>query len=153
MQTFLPYMDFINSARCLDPKRLGKQRIEALTIYRSIRSQGGWYNHPAVQMWDGYSFQLLQYCYYVCKEWIRRGYNDNLLPVVQDYILHEKGSRDIPPWMSDPRLHSSHRSALLFKNPDWYGKFGWIDEPKIDYFWPSKQKKPWEIRNESRQDE
>lgn len=36
MQTFLPYPDFVKSAKCLDNKRLGKQRVEAWTIYRTL---------------------------------------------------------------------------------------------------------------------
>src|SRR4051812_11825960 len=34
MQTFLPYADFAETARVLDPKRLGNQRTEALGILR-----------------------------------------------------------------------------------------------------------------------
>lgn len=33
MQTFLPYFSFIESAKVLDNKRLGKQRVEALKNY------------------------------------------------------------------------------------------------------------------------
>ena len=32
MQTFLPYPDFARSARVLDRKRLGKQRVETLQV-------------------------------------------------------------------------------------------------------------------------
>ena len=51
MQTFLPYPDYYQSARCLDNKRLGKQRVEALQIHNIVsgkRTTGGWINHPAV---------------------------------------------------------------------------------------------------------
>lgn len=37
MQTFMPYSDFRKVARCLDNKRLGKQRVEAWQIYKTIR--------------------------------------------------------------------------------------------------------------------
>ena len=63
MQTFLPYKNFIKSAKCLDYKRLGKQRVEALQIHNIIsgkRTTGGWINHPVVKMWTGYD-QLLAY--------------------------------------------------------------------------------------------
>lgn len=36
MQTFLPYPNIIQSAQCLDNKRLGKQRVEALQILKAI---------------------------------------------------------------------------------------------------------------------
>ena len=38
MQTFLPYADFAASAKCLDYRRLGKQRIECLQILTAIAS-------------------------------------------------------------------------------------------------------------------
>jgi len=37
MQTFLPYADFARCAEVLDPRRLGKQRVEALQIMRACR--------------------------------------------------------------------------------------------------------------------
>ncbi len=40
MQTFLPYTDFKQSARCLDYKRLGKQRLEARTILNILEGRG-----------------------------------------------------------------------------------------------------------------
>lgn len=41
MQTFLPYPDFTKSARVLDNKRLGKQRVECLQILKTL-SNGPW---------------------------------------------------------------------------------------------------------------
>ena len=32
MQTFLPYADFLASAKALDQKRLGKQRVETIQV-------------------------------------------------------------------------------------------------------------------------
>ena len=52
MQTFLPYKSFVKSAQCLDNKRLGKQRVEAMQILKSIYIEDyGWKNHPATKMW------------------------------------------------------------------------------------------------------
>ena len=43
MQTFLPYADFAESARALDQKRLGKQRVEVIQIVRALtRETYGW---------------------------------------------------------------------------------------------------------------
>lgn len=36
MQTFLPYENFNKTAQVLDRKRLGKQRVETLTIFRTL---------------------------------------------------------------------------------------------------------------------
>ena len=37
MQTFLPYPDFAESAKVLDNKRLGKQRVECLQIMKALK--------------------------------------------------------------------------------------------------------------------
>ena len=54
MQTFLPYADFAETARVLDQRRLGKQRVEALQVLRALFIPGyGWRHHPVVRMWRG----------------------------------------------------------------------------------------------------
>ena len=44
MQTFLPHRDFEQSAKCLDMKRLGKQRVEAyqLLLIMHDPNKKGW---------------------------------------------------------------------------------------------------------------
>lgn len=67
MQSFLPYPDFARSARVLDDRRLGKQRVEALQIYRALtREKYGWRNHPAVLMWRSYDEALIAYGIAMC---------------------------------------------------------------------------------------
>jgi len=62
MQTFLPYSSFIESVRCLDRQRLGKQRVEALQILNALNGKSkGWTNHPATKMWCGYEEALCLY--------------------------------------------------------------------------------------------
>jgi hypothetical protein len=54
MQTFLPDRDFAVCAATLDNRRLGKQRLEAYQILRTLRGLSpGWSHHPAVAMWRG----------------------------------------------------------------------------------------------------
>ena len=137
MQTFLPHADFRRCANVLDTKRLGKQRVEALQILNAIALRnkglkGGWVNHPVVIMWQDYIFALRFYMNCMIEEWISRGYKNTILlaNVGRGYIL--------PDWCGDNRLHSSHRAALLIKNPSWYSQFGWTEQPKTEYFWPSK---------------
>lgn len=133
MQTFLPYPDFYLSARVLDRQRLGNQRREAITLLH-----GGWSNHPASEMWVGYKYHLAVYCAVMCEEWIKRGYRDNTLEKIKKEI-EEIPYSPMPPWMGDERLHSGHRAALLYKDPVWYGQFGWVEQPSMSYFWPSSQ--------------
>ena len=89
MQTFLPYSDFEKSAKVLDYRRLGKQRVEGYQIMKALLNlteSKAWRNHPATAMWRGHEGALALYCKTMCEEWIRRGYNDSLLPFFNEYI-------------------------------------------------------------------
>jgi hypothetical protein len=148
IQTFLPYKSFESSARVLDDKRLGKQRVEIMQIMHAlIRLQGHndikggaipWANHPATLMWKGFEHSLLRYQEAMCGEWIRRGFNDTCLEKTADLLLAQPGFQiiDDPRWLGLKKFHSPHRANLLRKDPDHYGKFGWSEEPAEGYFWP-----------------
>ncbi len=131
MNTFLPYPDFAESARCLDSRRLGKQRVEALQILRALADPHyGWQHHPAVEMWRGYEQSLTLYMNAIITEWIRRGYKNNMpLGIVT-------GQVKMPPWLGKREFHASHRSNLLRKNPKYYGQFHWNESPTLPYIWP-----------------
>ena len=135
MQTFLPFPDFQKSASVLDNRRLSKQRVEALQILNTLTGKSkGWANHPAVQQWKGYEGALSYYGWVMCVEWINRGFNST---------IHEKFCpflyRELPPWLGNEKYHSAMRANLLRKDPVWYGKFGWVEDPATPYFWPSKE--------------
>jgi hypothetical protein len=134
VQTFLPYSDLSLSAACLDDKRLGKQRVEAMQIHNVVsgkRTSGGWLNHPAVLMWRGYADALAFYHNVIIGEWVRRGFRNNM-----EYLPLPDGEIVFPAWFGDERIHSSHRSNLLRKDSDWYGQFGWGESSDLEYFWP-----------------
>lgn len=138
MQTFLPYSDFKECAKVIDYKRLGKQRVEAMQIMKSLQGvykSGAWSKHPAVLMWSGYEKALAIYYNCILTEWIDRGYNNNMCFMIMD----ENSKIIYPKWLGDERLHSSHRSALLHKDIGYYNKFGWKEIPELNYFWPSKK--------------
>lgn len=164
MQTFLPLPDFQESARVLDRVRLGRQRVEGLQILKALR-QGEfclydrvarkylygeslenvgsgkvvrvtpWFRHATTRMWYGHELALLLYTTAVCNEWIGRGYKDTCLGKTLEYTKHFNNT-SMPDWFGDPRVHSSHRAALLAKNPKWYSQYGWAESPEINYFWP-----------------
>jgi len=52
VQTFLPYSDFENTVKCLDYRRLGKQRVEAMQILNCLQpgSTSSWKNHPRCKL-------------------------------------------------------------------------------------------------------
>jgi hypothetical protein len=137
MQTFLPYPDFAKSASVLDRQRLGKQRVEVMQILRALLGHThGWRNHPATRMWAGHETALADYGVTICVEWVNRGYRDKCAFKIAELAsgLPDTGS---PAWLGDDRLHSSHRANLIRKNADWYGQFGWTDDPSAPYWWPT----------------
>ena len=144
MQTFLPFADFRHSAEVLDSKRLGKQIIEARQIYRTLnRTTGGWRNHPAVRMWRGHQPALVMYTERMNNEWHDRYGRDhrafiNLIDIDVNGQVRADSIVGVvmPEWLGDDRLHGSHRAALLAKKPEHYEQFGWVDEAKLDYWWP-----------------
>jgi hypothetical protein len=135
MQTFLPLADFRETAKVLDNKRLGKQRVEAYQIPRVLAGlTKGWRNHPAVKMWEGYEPALFEYGREICREWIERGFNDSL------YEKFPTARLILPDWLGDMRIHTSHQANLVRKDPDHYRRyFPEVDET-MPYFWITKER-------------
>lgn len=167
MQTFMTSPDWVSTARHLDYRRLGEQRLECKqilaalgyevtpegTLHRTqphslyfevgldpsgqrttsvcrIHATKGWVNHPCTKMWRGYHEALAEYQRVMIEEWVSRGYNNTMLRVKPaDLFL-------LPHWYDDERVYASHRSNLLRKAPEHYGKFGWSESSDIPYFFP-----------------
>lgn len=130
MQTFLPYPDFTRSARALDWRRLGKQRVEALQLLKVLRGETrGWRNHPAALMWAGYESALELYMGVCIAEWIRRGYRNTM-----SWKLHERVI--MPPWFGNPAFHIAHQSNLIRKDPAFYGPLFPGVPANLPYVWP-----------------
>lgn len=139
MQTFVPYDDFAMSARALDYRRLGKQRVEALQILQSLtpvegRKHHGWRNHPATRMWENNIDGLAAYGIAICDEWIGRGYKDTVRGKILSAFTPDP--LDLPFWWGDDVIHSSHRANLLRKDFDFYSRHGWTEDPEMPYIWP-----------------
>ena len=149
MQTFLPYADFERSARALDPKRLGKQRVECIQVVRGLTVEGyGWRHHPAVKMWRGYVEALGRYAVTCCEVWVELGFGDTCAATVAEDLARADVTRirtqeqlaragALPPWLGDEEFHRSHRSSLLRKDPDFYrARFSDVPDD-LPYVWPS----------------
>ena len=135
MQTFLPFRSFRKSAACLDDKRLGKQRVEALMIVKILSGENDhsvYRNHPAVRMWQGYQDALCYYGLIMCLEWKRRGFEDNLIPEFLARMTTMNFER--PVWLSN--ITYSHRSNLVRKKPEHYRKFFPRIKDDLPYLWP-----------------
>lgn len=133
MQTFLPYSSFKASAACLDNKRLGKQRVEAMQILHTLRAGGGWASHPAVKMWRGCEEALIKYYNCCIEEWEKRGYQNIKL----SWLSEKGGYISYPIWLGDAAFHRSHQSNLLRKLPEHYNKFFNNVPNNLPYVWPN----------------
>jgi hypothetical protein len=140
MQTFVSEDTFYASVRVLDRQRLGKQRVETLQIMKALAGLSkGWINHPATRMWRGYERALLDYQNATCNEWLRRGYKDTCFTkTVRVFAEHFNTNVGValPHWWGDNRVHDSHKSALVFKHPEWYSKYYPDVVGEYNYYWP-----------------
>ena len=107
MQTFLPYRDFYQSAKVLDQKRLGKQRVEVLQLLNSIK----------------------------CIAWKERGYKDTCFDKIAAHYV-SKNDHDYPEWLGRNDIHQSHRSMLIQKQPDFYKNVWPYEKDDLEYVWP-----------------
>ena len=139
MQTFLPYADFAESARCLDDKRLGKQLVEVLQILNAILNPTakGWRNHPATNMWRGHELALIRYGVAICDEWRARGFRDTVREKLLARACEAPNAQE-PSWLGIEALHSSHRANLLRKDLEFYRRHGWTENPETPYYWPAQ---------------
>jgi len=133
----MPYGDFDRVAKCLDYRRLGKQRVEVLQIYRALTGQStSWVNHPATKMWKGYEKCLLLYGIAMCEEWIARGYNDTMLPRFKEAFSHHPEDLLIPRWIYDNGSQIAYRSNLIRKDELFYRQeFGESIPENLEYTW------------------
>lgn len=150
MQTFLPYKSFAKSAKCLDNKRLGKQRVEAMQILKILlgaNPNAKWRNHPAVLQWKGYEGSLFAYLCAIANEWEDRGFNNllirkyikNLNTPKSKYFIVLGNTYIKPIWLGKRKFHDSHKSMLLQKDHDWYSQFGWNVPLDLQYYWPVRK--------------
>lgn len=140
MQTFLPYADYGMSARALDYRRLGKQRVEGLQILNALQGLSkGWTQHPAARMWENHERHLLTYIAEVCSEWTLRGYQDTVMSKLPPLSRFKRSGA--PWWLHNAALHASHRSNLLRKDPTFYAQYQWTEPPTLPYWWPTEHTK------------
>lgn len=136
MQTFLPTSNFAESAKYLDYRRLGKQRVEVLQLLNSFHKPNykGWKNHPAREMWRGYENALVMYGQAICNEWVSRGYKDTCFGKITAHYNGNLNSK-LPSWVGREDIHLSHKSNLIRKYPEYYKPF-WPDVPdNLEYIW------------------
>jgi hypothetical protein len=85
-------------------------------------------------MWRGYAGALAHYTIVCCEEWECRGYTDSVAWEIGLLMAKYVMCYDNPSWIGG-KIHRSHQAALLWKDPVWYGQFGWTVQPKVEYVW------------------
>ncbi|MEU2006392.1 MSMEG_6728 family protein [Rhodococcus sp. NPDC019627] len=158
MQTFVPDSGFVRSAKLLDDRRLGKQRVETFQILRAlVWPSYGWKNHPATAMWRGFTPALVAYGVAMCGEWAARGHTEALAPQLLEYsggrtdtFAHLRDHGLLPPWLGRADVHASHRRVLAEKAPDayppqWRGDGGYVWPTPVYPRWPLRTADPAEV--------
>jgi hypothetical protein len=149
MQTFLPFADFEASAHALDPRRLGKQRVECIQIVRGLTVPDyAWRHHPAVKMWRGHLEALGCYAFVVCDVWTGTGRKDTCRDTIAADLAtagveHVRSQRELqaagllPSWLGDEAFHLPHRSSLVRKDPEHYAALFPGVPTDLPYWYPS----------------
>lgn len=135
VNTFFTSSNPKKTARKLDDRRLGKQRVEAKQIIDALEDRtSGWSNHICTRGWIGYTEALKDYYNIIVKEWIKRGKKNTM----KLYKLEEKP--EYPPWATCKKIQYSHQARLIQKDPVFYKKrFSPPEEyHELSYIWPAK---------------
>ena len=139
MQVFCPFSSPLETAKCLDPKRLNRQIQEAKVILNAISRQNfgtgkGLFNHPIVKMY-GNNF------YYI---WLERYYS--CLLEYQKYIktkdiFHLHCSEDFSiicdkckPLFLTEEFCIQHRRRLYTKDKEYYKQFAEYGESEENWY-------------------
>ena len=162
VNTFILNIDLKINAKMLDDKRLGKLRLETkqiINILENGNDNAGYSRHPAVLMWTNHTNALKIYFNYIVREWISRGFVNNMelydinekyyvikstFDGVKTIFYEEKQDDDVTvfPWFfSWFPLIQSHKASLLRKNPEYYSHFynqDIIPYLKYGYIWPNR---------------
>jgi len=108
-----------------------------------LTGRAAWKNHPATKMWRGYESTLLEYQKAMCDEWVTHvtakgaAYSDTCFhKTLAVYTQHRVSQTSEPFWLGDDRVHISHQSRLVQKDPEHY-RSQFPDAPTdLEYFWP-----------------
>lgn len=139
MQTFITDYNPNISAKSLDNKRLGKQRVEAIQIADCLLTkETRWKNHPAVKMWKGYEpFLIKVYLLSIINEWEARGFKNQKCADHWQRLYKKVKNQPIkyPDWITKEFIEA-HRSNLIRKNTEFYESKFPDTKYGLKYIWP-----------------
>lgn len=165
-QTFIISPVYNETAKCLDNRRLNKNITESYQVFRWCIGEGKMQGNPhPYHMWTGYEESLLEYIVEMHLEWNKRfdaglrggvRTHKNGLEATEILSKIDVSRYPKPHWINDERVLSSQRSALLYKDFEWYSQFGWKEQPAVPtkiskkgvvslpYFWPDTELQKFE---------
>ncbi len=124
MITYITHIKFGDTARALDDRRLGHQRLEAWQVFDGLTMGREDRSEPVFRMWQGHEFALAVYGMILCNEWLHvRGCADKgfwkFCNAVRDMRNDDPGfTYEPPPWFGDRDVMRSHRSTLMRKQAE-----------------------------------
>ena len=134
MQIFHPELDTELAVKRLDKSRAGNQCWrESVTLLN-----GGWQWHPAHKLKGNTPAELAWFCWYNIllidhvweQRWCKEATHHKWRTIWEGALSSTGALPTTPEWLAGPKAEaivSSHRSCLLFKDPEWYGQFGWTE--------------------------
>lgn len=158
MQTFMPFNDYTKIPILLDQKRSFNQIKEGSQIMFSMCFPNyGWSTHPAVKMWYGYGYSLIDYVAEFNNFYRNSNRSKNthhlsyikMVAAVYRFKLLDKHRRSIfnsttkPLWTSEQHILDSHKHMLFCKNQQHYHKFQNVRK-YYDYIWATDYRKSYD---------
>lgn len=143
MHTLLTSPSFLITAAKLTATDLHKQLIDCLKIGRALqgKERPEWREQPGVLMWYGSEQEFWFYALLLHHDWLLRFGKGNAhlahTKLHDEFALNISEGWSHAPWLKDSRLHRSHQSALIRRNPKHYSPI-WPDVPNdLPMFWPT----------------
>lgn len=146
MITWLPFIDYKETAKVLTSYDLEQQQKEVITILDNLfQLDNKFIDQPVIKMWEGHEVQLCNYGLMICDEYSARGFKD--LSIERMLIhLHNAAeglfTMEVPGWMGDERsemLTLSHQSNLIRRNPMHYSKYFKNVPNDLPFYWPKSK--------------
>lgn len=125
MQIFLPFLDVVEVAICLDSRRLHKQIVECKQIIKAITGESeAWKNHPVVKMYKNNVDFVKAYTDVLERYWTLYKENRPLSYVKAELKeLNSKAIQLLPSFVKDEEYLNTMKGRLYVKNPIFYEDF------------------------------
>ena len=125
MQIFLPYKSPLETAKCLDKRRLNKQIIECHQIMRAINGETkAWQNHPICKMYSNHLSFVSAYTETL------EAYKNNS-PKIE--AINEKALSLLPSFITDEYCDVMKR-RLYTKDKNYYSQFAEYGECEYNLY-------------------